>query len=261
MTLKYGVLCLFALLIAILLAFKNYEIWMMPLDVPLEKAAPKKSSVKPEGSQPPGEQKDPKAAPSIASYIFIAEKNPFHPDRKEFPVLTAAAPPAEVKKPVVRPQVTLFGVTISGDYRSASISYPGRPLQKGEREVSTIKIGDRVGEYKLAKILEDRIGLETPEDHFEVLLYDGKTPKKRVYVRTESSPPPAPPGTPPAPSAPGAEGARPTPPATAGAPVRGGVAGAPTPVAPVAPAPPTSPRTRRWSGAKPSSGANPSGGE
>jgi hypothetical protein len=258
-TLKYGVLCLFALLIAILLAFKNYEIWMMPLDVPLEKAAPKKSSVKPEGSPPPGEQKDPKAAPSIASYIFIAEKNPFHPDRKEFPVVTAAAP-VEVKKPVVRPQVTLFGVTISGDYRSAFISYPGRPLQKGEREVATVKIGDRVGEYKLARILEDRIGLETPEDHFEVLLYDGKTPKKRVYVRTESSTPPAPAGAPPVPSAPGG------PPAAAGAPVRGGVAGAPapTPAAPVVPAPstpPTSPRSRRWSGAKPSSGANPSGGE
>jgi hypothetical protein len=253
-SLKYGVLCLFALLIAVLLALKNYETWTMPLAVPIEKASPKKSSAKPEGSQPPGEQKEPKAAPSIASYIFIAEKNPFNPDRKEFPV--TAGPPMEVKKPIVRPQVTLYGVTIAGDYRSASLSYPGRPLQKGEREVATMKIGDRVGEYKLARILEDRIGLETPEDSFEVPLYDIKTPKKRVYARTENKPAAVTstlPGTP-APAA--AEGAKPAPPGTSGTPIREGVAAAPVP-APLtrsATPPPATSRTRRWLGPRPGEG-------
>ena len=258
MALRYSVLCLLALFIIVLLALKNYETWTAPLSVPLEKAVSKKSSVKPESPPASGDQKDGKAAPSIASYIFIAEKNPFHPDRKEFPIIAEAAKP-EVKKPVVRPQVTLYGVTIVGDYRSASISYPGRSLQKGERETMTAKVGDRIGEYQMTKILSDRIGLETPEDSFEVLLYDSRTPKKRVSVKTENKPAsvtsaiPAPPAPP--------EAAKPAPPRAAetpGAPVRGAIASAPMP-APVTPAigpapTPTTPRTRRWYGPRPSDG-------
>lgn len=263
MTLRYSVLCLLALFIVVLLALKNYETWTAPLSVPLEKVVSKKPILKPESTPALGDQKDGKASPSIASYIFIAEKNPFHPDRKEFPIITETAKP-EVKKPVVRPQVTLYGVTIAGDYRSASISYPGRSLQKGERETMTAKIGDRVGDYKLVKILSDRIGLETPEDSFEILLYDARTPKKRVYAKTENKPasvtstlpaPPAPPeaAKPGVPSVPGAAG-------TPGGPVRGAVASAPMPV-PVTgtfgpgPAPtPTTSRTRRWYGPRPPGG-------
>jgi hypothetical protein len=258
--LRYSVLCLLALFIIVLLALKNYETWTAPLSVPSEKAVSKKSSVKPESPPAPGDQKDGKAAPSISSYIFIAEKNPFHPDRKEFPVVTEIAKP-EIKKPVVRPQVTLYGVTIVGDYRSASISYPGRSLQKGERETMTAKIGDRIGEYHLAKILPDRIGLDTPEDSFEVLLYDARAAKKRDYAKTENKPAsvtstiPAPPAPP--------EAAKPAPPRAAetpGAPVRGAIASAPmpTPVTPaIGPGPvptPTTPRTRRWYGPRPPGG-------
>lgn len=52
----------------------------------------------------------------------------------------------------------------------------------------TLKAGDRIGEYKLAKILSDRITLEAEEDTFEVLLYDPGVPKRRSDVRTESKP-------------------------------------------------------------------------
>ena len=43
-----------------------------------------------------------------------------------------------------------------------------------------LKIGDRVGEYKLVKILPDRIALEAMEDTFEVLLSDPNKPKQRI---------------------------------------------------------------------------------
>ena len=46
-----------------------------------------------------------------------------------------------------------------------------------------LKIGDRIGEYKLAKILPDRIALEAMEDAFEVLLCDPAKPKKRIYEK------------------------------------------------------------------------------
>jgi hypothetical protein len=52
----------------------------------------------------------------------------------------------------------------------------------------TLKIGDKVGEYTLAKILSDRISLEAPGDTFEVLLYDARMPKKRMEVKTETKP-------------------------------------------------------------------------
>jgi hypothetical protein len=186
MTLRHGVLCLLALVTIVLLAFENYETWTAPIEPVSQKAGPKKASVKPERSKSPADQKDSNARPSVASYIFIAEKNPFHPDRKEFPI--PEVPKVEVKKPIVRPQVTLYGVTIVGDYQSATISYPGRPLQKGEKETITVRIGDQIGEYKVSQITQDRIGLKTEEDSFEVNLYDTKVPKKRTSVKTENRP-------------------------------------------------------------------------
>lgn len=88
---------------------------------------------------------------------------------------------------MVRPQIVLYGVTIFGDYQSASVVNPGRPLRKGERETLTIKIGEKIGEYKLAKVLSDRITLEAEEDTFEVLLYDPKMPKKELILRLTAS--------------------------------------------------------------------------
>lgn len=255
MTLRYGLLCFLAAFIIFLLVLKNYETWTSPPAGLSERGEVQAPGPKPEASQaaPARTGQDEKA--SISSFIFISEKNPFHPDRKEFPIITVE-PPKEVKKPVTRPQVTLYGVMIAGEQRSASISYP-RPLQKGEREVFSARIGDKVGEYKIAKISEDRIMLEAPGDGFEVLLFDSKAPKKRVEARTVNQPaaitstvagPPAP------------EKPKPGVPAPAGAlerPIQERVVEAPAPRAvtpalvpvPGAPAP-TTPRTRRWFGPK-----------
>jgi hypothetical protein len=246
LSLRYGVLCLLAFLIIVLLAFENYEAWTVPPGVVMEKASSKKSSAKPEASQP---VEDPKAPPSIAAYILVADKNPFHPERKEFPIpmQPQVTPP---KPPPVRPQVTLYGVTIVGDYKSASISYAGRALQKGEREVMTAKIGDRIGQYQMTQILPDRIGLDHPEDKFEVFLYDARTPKKRVAVKTENKPAMVTSTVPGPPTPAGPEGAKPGQPAVPGGTVKEGIvaAAAPTPVTPAAI---PGPRARRFFGPKP----------
>ena len=121
--------------------------------------------------------------PSIASYIMISEKNIFNPERKEFSITGL-----DQSKPMMRPQIILYGVTLSEDYQAASIVNPGRPLRKGEKEMMTLKIGDRVGEYKMIKILPDRIAMEAGEDSFEVFLYDSNMPKRRTAVKTESRP-------------------------------------------------------------------------
>lgn len=188
MSLRYGILSLLAFLIILLLVFKNYEVWTLsPPSVP-EKGTPKKPEVK---TEPPPLMAGKAESESIASFIFIAEKNIFSPERKEFPVFpdpTKEKDKEKDKKPIVRPQVVLYGVTIAGEYQAASIGLVGKTLQKGERGFMTVRIGDRIGDYKLGKILTDRITLEAPEDQFEVLLYDPNAPKKRIYARTENKP-------------------------------------------------------------------------
>jgi hypothetical protein len=109
----------------------------------------------------------------------------------------------------------------------------------------TVKIGDRIGEYKLAKILPDRIALEAMEDTFEVLLYDLAKPKKRIYAKTESKPA-AITSTIPASSATSASPQiipAQEPPKTVGS-VRGRTTKTPLP-RPAPPAPSPSPRSRR----------------
>ncbi len=262
MTLRYGLLFFLALFVIILLSLKNYEIWTMPLPRLEENSPAQVQNPKPDASQSnpsPQSAQDEKAM--LSSIVLISEKNPFHPDRKEFPIGSQES--SETRKPVVRPQVTLYGVMIAGEYRSASISYP-RTLRKGEREVFTVRVGDKVGDYQISKILEDRIGLEAPGDSFEVLLYDARAPKKRIEARTINRPTTiintltgeAKPETPPKEVA-GATG-KPT------VPIQEKIieTPAPRPVSPaLVPVPRTStipgtttpitPRTRRWFGPKP----------
>ena len=177
---RYFTLSLLLVFIIILLFLKNYEIWTYPLEWASEKETVKKLEKRPESPLMMVGQRNPT---SIQSYISISEKNIFNPERKEFPILGA-----DGRKPMVRPQVVLYGVTIAGNYKVASIVNPGRPLTKGERELMTVRIGDPVGEYKLTKILSDRITLEAAGDTFEVLLYDPKAPKRRMDVKTENRP-------------------------------------------------------------------------
>jgi hypothetical protein len=182
MSLRYGVFCFLLCFVVLLMALKNYELWTRPIAGSPEEGEIKKTETKTEGSPVPGSQR---AATPIASYIFVADKNIFSPERKEFSFTGTGI---DQSKPMTRPQITLYGVTISRDYQSATIVNPGRPLRKGEREMITLTIGDRVGEYKLAKILPDRITMEAGEDSFEVLLFDSTMPKKRTFTKTESKP-------------------------------------------------------------------------
>jgi len=206
MSLRYGVLCLVLLFVISALCLKNYETWTHPIKVLPEKETAKKTLTRMEGAPPVAGQKE---STAIQSYVFAAERNIFHPERKDFPILISSV--AELpKKPVVRPKIILYGVTFVGDYQSASIVNPGRPLQKRERELMTLKLGDRIGEYQLTKILPDRIIMEGGEDTFEVLLYDPSMPKRRIHVKTESKPTTITSTLPP--SAPPSEAPKPAPP-------------------------------------------------
>jgi hypothetical protein len=176
---RYGFLGFFLVCIVLLLAYKNYEIWSHPFEWAAKKGAMKKPEAKTENPATDG----PREPSSHESTLVIAEKNIFSPDRKEFPLLSV-----DQAKPVVRPQVILYGVLITDNYQTASVVIPGRPLHKGEREIKTIKLGDQMGDYKLTKIFPDRITLEAKEDSFEVLLFDPRSPKRRTEMKTTTKP-------------------------------------------------------------------------
>ena len=181
MSFKYLGLNALLCFVILLIAIKNYETWNHSTELlPDTEIAPKKSETKNENPPMMASTKEPI---SIQSSNLISEKNIFSPERKDFPTT-----PLEKSKPILRPQVILYGVAIATDYQSATVVNPGRPLRKEERETLTIKIGEKIGGYKLAKILPDRIAMESNGDTFEVLLYDSKKPKKQMEARAETKP-------------------------------------------------------------------------
>jgi hypothetical protein len=188
MTPKYGIFIFLLLFIIFLLGLKNYEVWTHPLEIKKENETLKKPERTPE--TPSTIPRSEIGTSSITSSLFIAEKNIFNPERKEFPIQ-----PREQSKPLSRPQIILYGVTISEGYQSATVANPGRPLRKGERETYTLKIGEGVGEYKLANILPDRITMESSGDSYEVLLYDQRMAKRRIDTTKSVASIPAPPST------------------------------------------------------------------
>lgn len=183
MSIKYGVFCIILAFLILFLAIKSYEAWTHSVEVAPDKETIKKSEGKVGFSPAILAAKDPSAD---KTYMSIAGKNIFNPERKDFPV--AASGPGTSIGAMVRPKIALYGITLTKDYQSVSIMHTGKPLRKGERELMTLKVGERIGEYKLAKILPDRISLETEGDTFEVLLYDPGMPKHRKDVKTESKP-------------------------------------------------------------------------
>lgn len=200
---KYTIANLLLFAVVVLLGLKNYEVWTNPMAAAPRnetyKGSEKKSETSPMITETQGEKI------SSASFKVIAEKNMFSLERKDFPIASPIAV-NQIVRPKVRPQVILNGVAIAEDYQSATVTSPGRPLRKGERESITLKIGEKIGEYRLAKVFPDRISMENGNDSFEVFLYDPKKPKWRADSRTETKPSPSedptlPPASPPSPRA------------------------------------------------------------
>ncbi len=223
MSRRFWLINLLLVFILALLSTKVYEVWTRPSTGGLEPIA---SKPKPAPSSPQLSVSGKKETAPAKGFQSISEKNLFSPERKEFPIL--ATPGGG--KGTGRPTVVLYGVTLGDDYQFALITNPARRPERGDRETMSVKVGDKVGEYQVAKISADRITLESDVDSFDVLLYDPSQPKKRAT-----------PATPPPPAA-----ARPTPtpapttrtPTTPPRPVTPGVSQPTLPPAPTSPLPP-----------------------
>jgi hypothetical protein len=206
MSRRFWLINLLLIFILVLLFMKVYDVWTRPSTRGVEAVA---SKPKPVASLPPVSVVGKKETAPTKGFQSISEKNLFSPERKEFPIM--ASPGGG--KGSGRPTVALYGVTLGEDYQSALITNPVRRPERGERETMSVKVGDKVGEYQVAKISADRITLENEADSFDVLLYDPSQPKKRPAPSTPPPPttarptptPRAPtpsPGTPPRPVTP-----------------------------------------------------------
>jgi hypothetical protein len=185
MSVKYFLLNILLCFLILFIAIANYKTWNHSADIlPKSGALSKKSGITNEN---PPMMVCAKELTSIQSADLISQQNIFSPERKDFPIPSNVVV-AEAKKTPVRPQIVLYGLTIAGDYQAATVLNPERQRRKDEREIITIKMGDNIGEYKLAKILPDRIAMECNGDTFEVLLYDSNYPKKKIEVKTETKP-------------------------------------------------------------------------
>jgi len=192
MSRKFAVINVLLIVIVVFLAMEVYQGWMNPKPRGTGGSASKPRATASAATASLGGKKE---TPSPATFKPISDKNVFSPDRKEFPVTLTG----DAKKPTVRPNVVLFGIVVGDQFHSAVVNNPTRKADKGERETMTVQEGDKIGDYKVAKISPDRISLETEEDSFDVLLYDPSKPKKRPAV---AGPSPAAP-TPPPPTQPG----------------------------------------------------------
>ena len=188
MTKKFLLINVSLILIVFFLAVENYDEWTKPAPVGKESASSRQRTTA-ASSQTSAAGKE---APAPAQFRLISDKNIFSPDRKEFPIPLLS----EVKKPPVRPNLQLFGVVIGEGFHSAVINNPTRRADRGERETMTVKEGEKVGEYTVAKVLPDRITLESSGDTFDVLLYDPTKQKRKPVVTPAPSPPAVSPGSP-----------------------------------------------------------------
>lgn len=177
MSFKYALLSLLVFCVCLFTLLKNYEVWTRSLDQVPDIVTERKSTEESRESRVPQATNVQKGFNTIRSSGLIAEKNIFSPERKNFPIVSG-----EPSGQAIRPQVVLYGVTIAGDYQSASLVSPGRSLRKGERETITVRVGEQISGYKLAMVSPDRIRLERAGDSFEVLLYDSKSPKRRQAI-------------------------------------------------------------------------------
>jgi hypothetical protein len=226
------------ILLVLYLSVRNYEEWTNPPPRGKEATETKQKAAGPTAPAPVPNKTE---MPPPAYYKVISEKNLFSNERKEFP---PPLPPPEVPskeapkaapKPPARPNVTLYGVAIVGeDLRTALVNNPNRKIEKGDREAMTVKVGDKVGEYSVSKIQEDRISLEGSGDSFDVLLFDPSRQKKRAAAPPTSTvptpvPAPTPAGIPEKPGQPPPRIA-PTPPRPFAPPAAPPAVGSPAPV-------------------------------
>jgi len=174
--------------LALFFGTKTHEIWVRG-----EKTVPKMQVVqKSEPSSRVSKRAVKRRVSPESSYEVVATRNLFSPERAE------SVPPDPDPEPEVKQlsgfgkNITLYGVIIMDDYKSALISNP-LIKEPDERQNKWVKVGDMIDELEVTEIRKERILLAEKEEKYEILLYNkdkpvrnGKT-KKAVNRRAKKA--------------------------------------------------------------------------
>jgi len=145
--------------------------------------------------------------PPESTYDVVMGKNLFSPKRIETKPETGKQDPkdkgeeslTQKQLEVVLKSIVLFGVVITDDYAAALVTDIGNmpTSSKGgrlpKRMLTTnktiwVKVGDTLGDFKVAGITNDRVLLKDKSDKYDLLLYDKDKPKIRASVPPKSKP-------------------------------------------------------------------------
>lgn len=116
-----------------------------------------------------------KRIPPESEYEILVKKNLFSQDRVEsLPKEPEPEPEVEELSSEAK-KITLYGVVMMGDYKSALINNPSNSPDAQKNK--WIKAGDMVGEIKVSEIRKQSILLSEKDKIYEIRLYDSRKDK------------------------------------------------------------------------------------
>lgn len=121
-------------------------------------------------------------------YRSVVDRNLFSPERKPPSTEEAETPPVAEETRVSGEKVTLYGVVILGEFKTAMINNISD--EDRERRFLWVREGDKVGDVTVQAIAQDQVTLADSEGPYRVLLYDPeKKPASGVSTPTRSGEP------------------------------------------------------------------------
>jgi hypothetical protein len=191
----------FALAVCVaFLGFKAYGVWHEGHEPGVSVAPGDLPRAKSENAAVKGV--DRKRLPGAEAFETVATKNLFSPDRTDvkedetsgtdpLPILSA-----EVEKNLKG--MSLYGVIIADGYQKAMVvdkTLKRQPVRRrtpvpapGQGETLWVRVGDVVGDFKVAAIAPDKISLEAGGGSYDLFLHDTENPKSRPGFKTASGP-------------------------------------------------------------------------
>ncbi|QTA84506.1 hypothetical protein [Desulfonema magnum] len=166
---------------AVFFGIKAHDVW-----VAKEKSVPAIPVTQKSVAQP-GKRILNRSVPRESVYKSVTNANLFSPDRAEF-IPEEPEPEPEVKElSLLGKKITLHGVVMMDDYKSALITNPKR--EADERKNKWVKVGDTIDDdLEVAEIRKESILLAQGDKKYEVPLYDKSKTRTREKVKKSAKP-------------------------------------------------------------------------
>lgn len=152
--------------------------------------------------------------PPLSTYGVVADKNLFSPDRAE----VKPDAPGTARPDISKKKIFLYGVVTMNGQKQALVNHPvagETPAARTQTEDRWVKVGDIIGNLRVAEIEKEKVVLSGGGDRYELLLHDESKPAARTQpVKQTSAAPtvvvtgsePKTPAAPPAPAPTGGTG-------------------------------------------------------